>query len=112
MFVPALWSAGPFLGMLGCVQLGYRIGHRGGADKKDATDAFQAIEAAIFALLGLLLGFAFAGAMTRLDARRQLIIHEASAIGTAYLRLDLAPVSEQPALRHLFRSYLEARVRT
>lgn len=49
------------------------------------------MEAAIFGLLGLLLGFAFAGATSRLEARRQLIVQEANAIGTAYLRLDLLP---------------------
>jgi hypothetical protein len=41
-----------------------------------------AMEAGIF---GLLLGFAFAGATSRLDARRQLIVQEANAIGTGAL---------------------------
>lgn len=52
----------------------------------------------------------FAGATTRLDARRQLIIGEANAIGTAYLRLDELPASDQPEMRHLFREYVDARV--
>jgi hypothetical protein len=69
------------------------------------------MEAGIFGLFGLLLGFAFAGATSRLDARRQLIVQEANAIGTAYLRLDLLPPSDQPELRRLFRNYLEARFR-
>ncbi len=68
------------------------------------------MEAAIFALLGLLLGFSFSGATTRLEARRQLIIGEANAIGTAYLRLDELPASDQPEMRHLFREYVDARV--
>jgi hypothetical protein len=37
-------------------------------------------------------------------------VREANAIGTAYLRLDLLPASEQPAIRHLFRDYLDARL--
>jgi hypothetical protein len=57
----------------------------------------------------LLLGFAFAGATSRLDTRRELIIREANAIGTAYLRLDLVPAADQPSLRALFRDYLDAR---
>lgn len=68
------------------------------------------MEAAVFALLGLLLAFAFSGAMSRLDARRELIVHEASAIGTAYLRLDVLPASDQPPMRRLFREYLDARL--
>jgi hypothetical protein len=70
-----------------------------------------AIEAAVFALLGLLLGFSFSGGMDRLDARRLLIVQEANAIGTAYLRLDLLAITDQPELRRLFRDYLDARIR-
>ena len=39
-----------------------------------------------------------------------LIAQEANDIGTAYLRVDLLPDSTQPALRILFRSYLDARI--
>ena len=39
-----------------------------------------------------------------------MIVQEANAIGTAYLRLDLLPASEQPAIRQLFRDYLDARI--
>ena len=35
---------------------------------------------------------------------------EANALGTAWLRLDLAPVAEQPALRDVFRRYLDSRL--
>jgi hypothetical protein len=104
-------SIGLFLGMLVCLEFGYRVGSRAGASEGDAHEGVRAIEAAIFGLLGLLLGFAFAGAMSRLDARRQLIVREANAIGTAYSRLDVLPPSDQPELRRLFREYLESRFR-
>lgn len=74
-----------------------------------ASRTLGAMEAGIFGLLGLLLGFAFAGAMSQLDTRRQLIVREANAIGTAYLRLDMLPEHDQPELRRLFHEYLEAR---
>lgn len=61
-------------------------------------------------LIGLLPGFSFAGATSRLDYRRQLIINEANAIGAAYLRLELLPAANQPQLRCLFRDYLDARL--
>ena len=64
-----------------------------------------------YLLFGTALGFSFAGATSRLDTRRQLIVEEANAIGTAYLRLDLLPAAEQPVLRRLFREYLESRLR-
>jgi hypothetical protein len=51
-----------------------------------------------------------AGAGSRFDARRYLVVEEANAIGTAWLRLDLLPAGEQPALRDLFRRYLDTRL--
>ncbi len=96
--------------MLACLEAGYRLGCRY-RHESWAHEGLGAIEAAIFALLGLLLGFAFAGSMSRLDARRQLVVGEANAIGTAYLRIDVLPPSDQPEMRRLFRTYLEARVR-
>jgi hypothetical protein len=101
-----------FLGILLCLDVGFRWGRRRvSRDSENAHEGIGAIEAAVFALLGLLLGFSFAGATSRLDTRRQLIVEEANAIGTAYLRLDLLPAAEQPVLRRLFREYLESRLR-
>jgi hypothetical protein len=111
---PAQWTAlsiGLFLGMIACLELGYRIGCSSTRKKPDsAHEGIGAIEAAVFALLGLLLGFSFAGGISRLDGRRQLIVQEANAISTAYLRLDELPASEQPELRRLFHEYLDARL--
>jgi hypothetical protein len=70
----------------------------------------SAIDAAVFALFGLLIAFSFSGALDRFDNRRTLIVAEATAIETAYLRLDLLPASAQPELRALFREYTESRL--
>jgi hypothetical protein len=72
--------------------------------------AFGAMEAVVFALLGLLLAFSFSGGTSRLETRRQLIIEEANAIGTAYLRVDLLGAEKQPEMRRLFKEYLDARI--
>jgi hypothetical protein len=61
-------------------------------------------------VLGLTLAFTFGGASDRLAVRRAQIVQEANAIGTAYLRVDLLPASEQRALRALYRAYLESRI--
>jgi hypothetical protein len=103
-------STGLFVSMLACLEIGYRVGKSNTERQSTAHEGIGAMEAAIFALLGLLLGFSFSGATTRLDARRQLIAEEANAIGTAYLRLDLLPTSEQPEMRRLFREYVDARL--
>lgn len=104
-------AVGLLVGMLLCLEFGYRVGRRATQGDEAAHEGLGAIEAAIFALLGLLLGFAFAGAMARLDARRALIVQEANAIGTAYLRLDVLPPADQLELRRLFREYLDVRAR-
>lgn len=75
-----------------------------------AHEGIGVIEAAVFALLGLLLGFSFSGGISRMGTKRQLIVQEANAIGTAYLRLDQLPASEQPEMRRLFMQYLGARL--
>jgi ABC-type glycerol-3-phosphate transport system permease component len=64
----------------------------------------------VFGLLGLTLAFTFAGAADRFAIRRDQIVQEANTIGTAYLRLDLLPTEDQPAIRALFRQYLETRI--
>ena len=103
-------SIGLFVAIVACLELGRRLGRLIIAVDPQAHRGVGAVEAAVFALLGLLLGFAFAGAMSRFDTRRQLVIREANAINTAYLRVDLL-VSNQQAMRHLFREYLDARIR-
>lgn len=102
---------GLFVCLLACLELGYRIGcHNYRKKPQLAYEGTGTLEGALLALLGLLLAFSFAGATSRLDSRHQLIIREANAIGTAYLRVDLLPANEQAAIRHLFRDYLDARV--
>jgi len=106
------WSTALFFAILACIEVGYRIGDRSCKRHPELShEGLGAIEAAVFALLGLLLGFSFAGATSHLAARRQLIVQEANAIGTAYLRLDLLPAAEQPEMRGMFRQYLDARLR-
>ena len=107
----ALLSVGVFIGMVILQEVGRRVGHRRLArDPEGARAGVGAIDGAVFGLLGLLVAFTFSGAATRFDARRQLVVEEANAIGTAYLRLDVLPPDAQPALRDKFRRYVEARL--
>ena len=98
-------------GMLLFLELGRRIGLRQKAkDPEGGREGLGAVEGAIFGLLGLLIAFTFSGAAARFDTRRQLIVEEANAIGTAYLRIDLLPPGAQPGLRESFRQYVDARL--
>jgi len=100
-----------FAGMLGCFELGFRWGgRRASRDPDAATSGTGVIDAAVFALLGLLLAFQFGGAANRLDNRRQIAISELNSISTAYDRLDMLAAEDQEPLRDLFRRYLDHRV--
>jgi hypothetical protein len=105
------FSGGLFVGLLVCLELGRRWGTRQlERDPEGARAGTGAVEGAVFALLGLLIAFTFSGAAERLDRRRLQIVDEANAIGTAWLRLDLLPAEAQPALRELFRHYVDSRL--
>ncbi|MCU0771306.1 MAG: DUF4239 domain-containing protein [Verrucomicrobia bacterium] len=106
LFVLAL-----FLGMLLALEVGRRLGKRRLArDPEGAKAGLGAVEASVFGLLGLLVAFTFNGAANRFDQRRDLIVQEANAIGTAWLRLDALPDPTRLELRDLFRRYVDSRL--
>jgi hypothetical protein len=105
-----LFAAAWLVGMLLLMELGRRAGVRRLAKDPSVLSGLGPIEGAVFGLLGLLIAFTFSEGALRLDSRRQLIAEEAENIGTAYLRLDLLPADAQPALRTLFRDYLDSRL--
>lgn len=102
-----------FVGILAALRCGRFIGQRAIARYGDSgLPSIASIEAAIFALLGLLIAFTFSGALERFDQRRAQAVDEANAIGTAWLRIDLLPPQAQPALRETFRRYVDSRIAT
>lgn len=96
--------------LLICLEIGRMLGRRQLAAVGEIHVGNSAVDGVIFALLGLLLAFTFTGAAARFDTRRELIVTEANAIGTAYLRVDLAPEAAQPALRAAFKRYISSRI--
>jgi hypothetical protein len=113
---PALFGSGiavsMFVGILLFFRLGRWLGQRAITRHGAQAASTGSLEGAVFALLGLLVAFTFAGALTRFDVRRSQAVDEANAIGTAYLRVDLVPAAAQPKLRDTFRNYVDARIAT
>lgn len=100
-----------FVGMLFLLAAGRHIGARRlVSEGEGAKTGTGAVEGAVFALLGLLVAFTFSSAASKFDTRRDLIVQEANAIGTAYLRLALVPEAPQRALRESFRRYVDSRL--
>jgi len=65
----------------------------------------------VMGLLALLIGFTFSLSLQRHEARRELVMSEANALGTAWLRMQLLDDSERVKLGKLFRQYVDVRVR-
>jgi len=112
-FESILFAIGLFAAILIMLELGRRLGvRRRSKIVEGAAAGIGAVEAAVFALLGLLVAFTFQGAAARFDARRQLIIQEVNNIGTAWLRIDVLSPDAQPAMRESFRKYVDSRLKT
>ncbi len=94
--------------LMACIEFGRRIRLRRREEKW--SSGLGVIDGAVFGLMALLLGFSFSGAVSRFDARRELIVQETDAIDTAWLRVDLLPEAAQPQIRNDFRAYLDARL--
>jgi len=106
-------AAALFAGILGCIAFGRWIGKRALVNYGEAgSQSIGSLEAAVFALMGLLIAFTFSGALERFDVRRTQVVTEANVIGTAWLRLDLLPAEEQPKIREAFRAYVDSRIAT
>lgn len=92
---------------------GHRLGtgarHR--ADRReDASErAGETSGAALLALLGLLLAFTFSLSVQHAEGRRNAVIDEAAAIGTAFLRADLLAEPGRTELQTALRDYAETR---
>ncbi|HMF25991.1 MAG TPA: hypothetical protein VKG24_28240 [Pseudolabrys sp.] len=78
--------------------------------KEGERQDFDIVRAASLTLLGLIIGFSFAMAVSRYDQRKNLEEAEANAIGTAYLRADLLPADDASRVRELLRSYCNERI--
>src|SRR5262245_49891522 len=102
-----------FVGILVAIVAGRRIGRRALASHGGTRSlSVGSMETAVFALMGLLIAFTFSGALDRFDKRRAQVVDEANAIGTAWLRIDLLPEPAQPALRQVFKDYVDSRIAT
>lgn len=103
---PILLLAGAFLAS----EVGYRLGHHYGPRDEAFTKQLGMISSATFALVAFLIGFGFAGAGTRYVDRLDLVVKEANALGTAYLRAETLPQPARGELKEALRQYTASRV--
>src|SRR5438270_5272516 len=92
------------------VECGYRLGkYRRSRHEQEKQAPVGTMVGATLCLLALILAFTFGLAAARFDARRQVLLDEANAIGTTYLRAGILPERGEQ-IRALLRDYVAARL--
>jgi len=93
------------------IEGGYWLGRdrrRRSEDEKEAP--VGAIVGGTLGLLGFILAFTFGLAASRFNSRREIVVEEANAIGTTYLRAGLLPNGRGVIIRKLLGEYVDARL--
>jgi hypothetical protein len=94
------------------IELGYRLGLRSRRDNSDALLSHTgSVQAALLGLLALLLGFTYSQSLSRHEQRSEAVAAEANAIGTAWLRAHLLPISVRETVLQDFRQYQDLRIK-
>ena len=89
--------------LFGATALGLVTGRALRRHSETLREPFGVVQGALLTLVGLILAFGLAMAVTRYDARRTAVVDDANAIGTAYLR---AQTLREPVRSESLRLYL------
>jgi hypothetical protein len=116
-FIDALPIVGFFVAFsivaLVTIEFGYRLGRwwqTRTADEKEGPTTM--IVGSLLALMAFLLAITMGMASDRFDTRRHLVLSEANAVGTAYLRAGYLPEPASSKVRDLLRVYAPLRIAT
>lgn len=106
-----LWALfiGIVLVVLLSVEGGYRVGRARARHVEEKETPVGEMVAATLGLLAFILAFTFGLAANRYDTRRELLLEEANAIGTTYLRAAMLP-GRGDEIRALLRDYVDTRL--
>ena len=96
--------------LVGLSELAWRMGFARSLKKSEADKDSGTVRSAVLALLGLLLGFSFAIAGARHEARRELLVEEANSIDTTARRAQLLPEPHSANVVQLLREYVPLRI--
>lgn len=96
---------------LGSIEAGYRLAQRRrrlNPDEKEGPVGSMA--GATLGLLAFMLAFTFGMAASRFENRRQMMLSEANAIGTTYLRAKMLAEPMRADAQNLLREYVDVRI--
>jgi hypothetical protein len=93
--------------ILAASEIGWQLAARDGGL---AGGNVSTLESAMLGLLALIIGFTFAMALSRFEARRVALLNEANAIGTTALRARLLPEPHRKDILKLLKEYVQIRI--
>lgn len=100
-----------YAGMIVAALGGWKLRKAQGGDPAEKSRNEEGyVVSSVMGLLALLVGFTFALAIDRYDTRRSVVLAEANAIGTAYLRTQLLPEPHRTRISKLLTDYAANRV--
>ena len=93
------------------LEVGFRQGRKehesSGGDRKGHTGT---VVAASLGLLAFMLAFTFGAVASRFDEKKRLVLDEANAVGTTYLRAELLTEPRRRKVRQLLSDYVAVRI--
>ena len=102
------------MGLIAGVGAAHEIGFWLGSSTRSTDELFDRqialVRTSTAALVAFLIGFAFSGAASRFIDRLDIIVKEANALGTAYLRADTIAEPQRTELKAALKEYTVDRV--
>src|SRR5436190_1803260 len=93
------------------VECDYRLGkYRRSRHEEEKEAPLGTMVGAMLGLLAFILAFTFGLAAARFDTRRQVLLDEANAIGTTYVRAGIMLPEQGEKIRALLRDYVGVRL--
>jgi hypothetical protein len=105
-----LLAIGLIAGVVGAHEIGFWLGSLRRTADEPFDRQIALVRTSTAALVAFLVGFSFSGAASRFINRQDLIVEEANALGTAYLRADTIAEPQRGELRAALKEYTADRV--
>jgi hypothetical protein len=105
-----LAALGLIAGVVGTHEIGFWLGSLTRSADEPFDRQVALVRTSTAALVAFLIGFAFSGAASRFIDRQDLIVKEANALGTAYLRADAIAEPQRGELKAALEEYTADRV--
>jgi hypothetical protein len=108
-----LWTILPLTILVGLAafEFGYRLAHyRQQRHEEEKESPVGGMVAGTLGLLAFMLAFTFGLAGSRFEDRRQVVLSEANAIGTTYLRAAMLPEPMRTEVKKLLVEYVDLRI--